>query len=98
MTATTVRPCRVWHWPTATANGRLQTLKGEWGFALMDDAIGIPYASLSASDAKCDLTLGWRLLSSPFDLTSELDIKAIHREKDNDDQNHGIGAELKLYW
>ncbi len=74
------------------------TLKGEWGFALTDDATGIPYASLSASDAKRDLTLGWRLLSNPFDLRSELDIKAIRREKENDDQNHGIGAELKLYW
>ncbi len=74
------------------------TLKGEWGFALLDDATGIPYASLSASDAKRDLTLGWRLLSNPAGLKSKLDIKAIRREQDNNDQNHGIGAELELYW
>ncbi len=85
------------HTQTAAVSSRW-TLKGEWGFALMDDATGIPYASLSASDAKRDLTLGWRLLSNPADLRSELDIKAIRREKDNGDQNYGIGAELELYW
>ena len=73
------------------------TLKGEWGFAL-HNATGIPYASLSASDAKRDLTLGWRLLSSPSGLKSELDIKAIRRQQNNHEQNHGISAELKLYW
>ncbi len=72
-------------------------LKGEWGFAL-HNATGIPYASLSASDAKHDLTLGWRLLSSPSGLQSELDIKAMRRQQNNNEQNHGIGAELKLYW
>ncbi len=82
---------------TAAVSSRW-TLKGEWGFALTDDATGIPYASLSASDAKRDLTLGWRLLSNPAGLKSKLDIKAIRREKDNADQNHGIGAELRLYW
>ncbi len=73
------------------------TLKGEWGFAL-HNATGIPYASLSASDAKRDLTLGWRLLSNPSSRKSELDIKAIRRQQNNNDQNHGIGAELRLYW
>ncbi len=55
---------------TAAVSSRW-TLKGEWGFALTDDATGIPYASLSASDAKRDLTLGWRLLSNPAGLKSE---------------------------
>ncbi len=73
------------------------TLKGEWGFAL-HNATGIPYASLSASDAKRDLTLGWRLLSNPSGRKSELDIKAIRRQQNNNDQKHGIGAELRLYW
>ncbi len=82
---------------TAAVSSRW-TLKGEWGFALLDDATGIPYASLSASGTKRDLTLGWRLLSNPSGLKSNLDIKAIRREKDNNDQNHGIGAELELYW
>ena len=74
------------------------TLKGEWGFALLDDATGIPYASLSASDAKRDLILGWRLLSNPFDLTSEFDIKAIRREQDGNNPRHSVGAEWKLDW
>ena len=74
------------------------TLKGEWGFALMDDATGIPYASLSASDAKRDLTLGWRLLSNPAGLTSELDIKAIRREQDDNNPRHSVGAQWKLNW
>ncbi len=72
------------------------TLKGEWGFALMDDATGIPYASLSASDAKRDLTLGWRLLSNPAGLKSKLDIKAIRREQDDNNPRHSVGAEWKL--
>ncbi len=74
------------------------TLKGEWGFALLDDATGIPYASLSASDAKRDLTLGWRLLSSPAGLKSKLDIKAIRREQDGNNPRHSVGAEWKLDW
>ncbi len=74
------------------------TLKGEWGFALMDDATGIPYASLSASDAKRDLTLGWRLLSNPAGLKSKLDIKAIRREQDDNNPRHSVGAEWKLNW
>ncbi len=82
---------------TAAVSSRW-TLKGEWGFALTDDATGIPYASLSASDAKRDLTLGWRLLSNPFDLTSELDIKAIRREQDDNNPRHSVGAQWKLNW
>ncbi len=74
------------------------TLKGEWGFALMDDATGIPYASLSASDAKRDLTLGWRLLSNPAGLKSKLDIKAIRREQDGNKPKNSVGAEWKLNW
>ncbi len=74
------------------------TLKGEWGFALTDDATGIPYASLSASDAKRDLTLGWRLLSNPAGLKSKLDIKAIRREQDDNNPRHSVGAQWKLNW
>ncbi len=44
------------------------------------------------------LTLGWRLLSNPFDLTSELDIKAIRREQDDNNPRHSVGAEWKLNW
>ncbi len=74
------------------------TLKGEWGFAPQNDATGIPYASLSASDAKRDLTLGWRLLSSPAGLKSKLDIKAIRREQDGNKPKNSVGAEWKLNW
>ncbi len=82
---------------TAAVSSRW-TLKGEWGFALTDDATGIPYASLSASDAKRDLTLGWRLLSNPAGLKSKLDIKAIRREQDDNNPRHSVGAEWKLNW
>ncbi len=85
------------HTQTAAVSGRW-TLQGEWGFALLDDATGIPYASLSVSNAKRDLTLGWRLLSNPFDLKSELDIKAIRREQDDNNPRHSVGAEWKLNW
>ena len=85
------------HTQTAAVSGRW-TLQGEWGFALMDDATGIPYASLSASDAKRDLTLGWCLLSNPSGLKSKLDIKAIRREQDGNDPRHSVGAEWKLNW
>ncbi len=82
---------------TAAVSSRW-TLKGEWGFALTDDATGIPYASLSASDAKRDLTLGWRLLSNPAGLKSKLDIKAIRREQDDNNPRHSVGAQWKLNW
>ncbi len=82
---------------TAAVSSRW-TLKGEWGFALTDDATGIPYASLSASDAKRDLTLGWRLLSNPAGLKSKLDIKAIRREQDGNKPKNSVGAEWKLNW
>jgi len=73
-------------------------LEGEWGFALEDGATGIPYAGLSSSGAERDLTLGWRLLSAPGEWNTELDIKAIRREGDQGEVNHGIGAEFKLNW
>ena len=85
------------HAETAAVSSRW-TLKGEWGFALLDDATGIPYASLSASDAKRDLTLGWRLLSNPAGLKSKLDIKAIRREQDDNKLRHSVGAQWKLDW
>ncbi len=79
------------------ASGRW-SLEGEWGLALNDGATGIPYAGLSSSDAGHDLTLGWRLLSAPGTLDTELDIKALRRRDDEGRANHGIGAQWKLHW
>ncbi len=79
------------------ASGRW-SLEGEWGLALNDGATGIPYAGLSSSDAGHDLTLGWRLLSAPGNLDTELDIKALRRRDDEGRANHGIGAQWKLRW
>ncbi len=79
------------------ASGRW-SLEGEWGLALNDGATGIPYAGLSSSDAGHDLTLGWRLLSAPGDLDTELDVKALRRRDDEGKTNHGIGAQWKLRW
>ena len=79
------------------ASGRW-SLEGEWGLALSDGATGIPYAGLSSSDAGHDLTLGWRLLSAPGDLHTELDVKALRRRDGEGKTNHGIGAQWKLRW
>ena len=79
------------------ASGRW-SLEGEWGLALNDGATGIPYAGLSSSDAGHDLTLGWRLLSAPGTLDTELDIKALRRRDGEGKTNHGIGAQWKLRW
>ncbi len=79
------------------ASGRW-SLQGEWGLALKDGATGIPYAGLSSSDAGHDLTLGWRLLSAPGNLDTELDIKALRRRDGEGKTNHGIGAQWKLHW
>ncbi len=74
------------------------TLKGEWGFALDGGATGVPYAGLSSSGDKRDLTLGWRLSSPGDDLDTKLDVRAMRREKKDSDANHSIGAELKVNW
>ncbi len=74
------------------------TLKGEWGFALDGGATGVPYAGLSSSGDKRDLTLGWRLSSPGDDLDMKLDVRAMRREKEDGDANHSIGAELKVNW
>ncbi len=79
------------------ASGRW-SLEGEWGLALKDGATGIPYAGLSSSDAGHDLTLGWRLLSAPGTLDTELDVKALRRRDGEGKTNHGIGAQWKLHW
>ncbi len=79
------------------ASGRW-SLQGEWGLALKDGATGIPYAGLSSSDSGHDLTLGWRLLSAPGDLDTELDVKALRRRDGEGRANHGIGAQWKLRW
>ncbi len=79
------------------ASGRWN-LEGEWGFALDDGATGVPYAGLSSSGSDRDLTLGWRLLSALGGPHTELDIKAVRREDDSGEADHGIGAELKLRW
>ena len=79
------------------ASGRW-SLEGEWGLALNDGATGIPYAGLSSSDAGHDLTLGWRLLSAPGTLDTELDVKALRRRDGEGKTNHGIGAQWKLRW
>ncbi len=79
------------------ASGRW-SLEGEWGLALKDGATGIPYAGLSSSDSGYDLTLGWRLLSAPGDLDTELDVKALRRRDGEGKTNHGIGAQWKLRW
>ncbi len=79
------------------ASGRW-SLEGEWGLALNDGATGIPYAGLSSSDSGHDLTLGWRLLSAPGDLDTELDVKALRRRDGEGKTNHGIGAQWKLRW
>ncbi len=52
----------------------------------------------SLSDAGHDLTLGWRLLSAPGDLDTELDVKALRRRDGEGKTNHGIGAQWKLRW
>ncbi len=77
---------------------RRWSLKGEWGLALDDGAMGVPYAGLSSSGADRDLTLGWRLLSVPGGLNTELDIKALRRRNGEGETNHGIGAQWKLRW
>ena len=74
------------------------TLKGEWGFALDSGATGVPYAGLSSSGDKRDLTLGWRLSAPGDDLDTKLDIRTMRREKEDGDANHSIGAELKVNW
>ncbi len=79
------------------ASGRW-SLEGEWGLALNDGATGIPYAGLSSSDSGHDLTLGWRLLSAPGTLDTELDVKALRRRDGEGKTNHGIGAQWKLRW
>ncbi len=79
------------------ASGRW-SLEGEWGLALSDGATGIPYAGLSSSDSGHDLTLGWRLLSAPGTLDTELDVKALRRRDGEGKTNHGIGAQWKLRW
>ncbi len=79
------------------ASGRW-SLEGEWGLALNDGATGIPYAGLSSSDSGHDLTLGWRLLSAPGNLDTELDVKALRRRDGEGKTNHGIGAQWKLHW